>query len=318
MELVYTTDLKSVAPRACGFKSRPAHQYKKAFLKVFFVIITLNMTKIIDGREIANLILESIAKRTAKYQLKPKLVIITYQADKRSKLYVGLKQKKASQVGISCELLDWSGISLAECKSNMTQLAFDNSVSGIIMQLPLNGLKNQQSLLDLIPLSKDVDGLSSQSLESLKNNTQSLIPATPKAILAIISSENISLENKNILIIGQGKLVGLPLGIILKNRKLKVFTADLASVSLEALTAQADIIVTATGSPGLLAGNMLKAGVIVLDAGASESGDIIAGDVEYSSVEPKVALISKVPGGIGPVTVACLLENVLQAAKIPR
>jgi methylenetetrahydrofolate dehydrogenase (NADP+)/methenyltetrahydrofolate cyclohydrolase len=123
------------------------------------------------------------------------------------------------------------------------------------------------------------------------------------------------LNNKNILIIGQGKLVGLPLGILLKNKRLNINTADASTNNLSDLTADADIIITATGSPKLLTGNMVKDGVIVLDAGAAESDGRTVGDVDYESVEPKCSLISKVPGGIGPVTVACLLENVLEVSS---
>ena len=273
------------------------------------------MTKIISGKDIAQAILDSIKTEINKLSKPPKLVIISYNANKASSQYIRLKTEKAAEVGIECSKLDWSSQDLDSCKLAMQKLASDGSVDGIIVQLPVTGLDNFQDVLNLIPASKDVDGLSEASLISLKENKQVLIPATPKAILEIIEKENIELNNKNILIIGQGKLVGLPLGIILKNKRLNITTADASTNSLSDLTTDADIIISATGSPKLLTGDMVKDGVIVLDAGAAESDGRTVGDVDYESVEPKCSLISKVPGGIGPVTVACLLQNVVEASK---
>ena len=273
------------------------------------------MTKIISGKDIAQAILDSAKTEINKLSVPPKLVIISYNANKASSQYIRLKTEKAAEVGIECSKLDWSSQDLDSCKLAMQKLASDGSVDGIIVQLPVTGLDNFQDVLNLIPASKDVDGLSEASLISLKENKQVLIPATPKAILEIIEKENIELNNKNILIIGQGKLVGLPLGIILKNKRLNITTADASTNSLSDLTTDADIIISATGSPKLLTGDMVKDGVIVLDAGAAESDGRTVGDVDYESVEPKCSLISKVPGGIGPVTVACLLQNVVEASK---
>ena len=273
------------------------------------------MTKIISGKDIAQAILDSIKTEINKLSKPPKLVIISYNANKASSQYISLKTEKAAEVGIECAKLDWSSQDLDSCKLAMQKLASDVSVDGIIVQLPVTGLDNFQDVLNLIPASKDVDGLSEASLISLKENKQVLIPATPKAILEIIEKENIELNNKNILIIGQGKLVGLPLGIILKNKRLNITTADASTNSLSDLTTDADIIISATGSPKLLTGDMVKDGVIVLDAGAAESDGRTIGDVDYESVEPKCSLISKVPGGIGPVTVACLLDNVLEVSS---
>jgi methylenetetrahydrofolate dehydrogenase (NADP+)/methenyltetrahydrofolate cyclohydrolase len=273
------------------------------------------MTKIIYGKDIAQAILDSAKTEINKLSVPPKLVIISYNANKASSQYIRLKTEKAAEVGIECAKLDWSSLDLDSCKLAMQKLASDGSVDGIIVQLPVAGLDNFQDVLNLIPASKDVDGLSEASLISLKENKQVLIPATPKAILEIIEKENIELNNKNILIIGQGKLVGLPLGIILKNKRLNITTADASTNSLSDLTADADIIISATGSPKLLTGDMVKDGVIVLDSGAAESDGRTVGDVDYESVEPKCSLISKVPGGIGPVTVACLLENVLEVSS---
>ena len=273
------------------------------------------MHKIINGKEIAENILSSLKLKVENIATKPKLAIITYNADERSKLYVDLKIKKAQEVGIVCNIFDWSGKNLENCKTEMQKLSDDDSINAIIVQLPMPGLDNFQEVLDLIPTKKDVDGLSSESLELLKNNKAKLTPATPKAILEIIEKENIELNDKSILVVGQGKLVGLPLSIILKNRGYKITTADKNTINLNELTLGADIIISAAGVPKLITGDMVKDGLIILDAGAAEANGKIVGDVDYESVEPKTSIISKVPGGIGPVTVACLLENILETSK---
>lgn len=273
------------------------------------------MTKIINGNLIAKKILADIKNEVENRKVRPKLTIISYNPDKRSRVYIGLKIKKAKEVGIEYVEQDWSGKDLSECKDIMQVFAKDDSIDAIIVQLPMTGLDNFQEVLDLIPPSKDVDGLSSKSLELLKNNKPKLIPATPRAILAVIDYENIEMKGKNILIIGQGKLVGLPLSIIFKNKDYKIMTADKNTKNLHDLSREADIIISAAGVPKLLTGDMVKDDVIVLDAGAAEANGKIVGDVDYVSTEHKASVISKVPGGIGPVTVACLLENVLEVLK---
>ncbi len=273
------------------------------------------MAEIINGNEIAQGIIDSVKAQIDNLNIKPKLAIISYYADERSKVYVNLKLKKANEVGIECKALDWSGKSLDECKAEMRNLANDKAICAIIAQLPMHKLDGYQEVLDIIPASKDVDGLSSSSIEMLRESTADLVPATPKAILEVIKHENIELNNKNILIIGQGKLVGLPLSIILKNKGLKMVTADKNTQDLTKLALDADIIITATGTPKLITGEMIEKGAVVLDAGVAEADGKIVGDVDYDTVEPKASVISKVPGGIGPVTVACLLENVLDTTK---
>ncbi len=276
------------------------------------------MVKIIDGKQIAEQIYEWCEIESNKLRavsVVPKLIIITYNPDVPSRIYVNLKLKKAQQLGIECELLDWSGASFTKCKIRLQKLATDDSVSAIVVQLPTHNLNQYQKLLNIIPVNKDVDGLSEKSLSAIQSDTAKIIPATPKAILTVLRGSGITLDNKNIVIIGQGKLVGLPLGIILKNQGCNVTTANSVTANLSELTKVADVVISATGKPAMVKGGMLKAGAVVLDAGAAEQGGKLVGDVDYASVEPIASIISKVPGGIGPVTVACMLQNVIEAAK---
>lgn len=274
------------------------------------------MTKIIDGKKIAQNIADKLKLEVQALAEKPKLAIVTYRADERSKVYVNLKLKRAAEIGIKTELIDWSEIQPDDCLKAMQELGARNDIYGIIVQLPLNGWYDPQMLLDLIPTNKDVDGLSMQSLEDLKQNKAKLIPATPRAVLTALESVKVELANKKIIVIGQGKLVGLPLSIIMKNEGYSVETADINTTNLAELTKSADVLISAAGQPNLITGDMIKPGAIVLDVGIVEINGKLAGDIDYESVEPIAGMISKVPGGIGPLTVVSLLQNVVEAAKI--
>jgi len=279
------------------------------------------MAKIIDGNKIAQTILDEIKLEINDLKLTgkvPKLVIVSYNPSLASKTYIGLKVAKAQEVGIACELLDWSDQSLDVCMSAMASLSDNQDVDGIIVQLPTRGLEGYQELLNAILASKDVDGLSDESLELLRANSAKLIPATPQAILELISHSQIDLQGKSIVIIGQGKLVGLPLSIIMKNKNLDIVGIDINTANASQVIKSADVVIAAAGQANLVTGTMIKPGAVVLDAGTSEQNGELGGDVEYASVEPVASMVSKVPGGIGPVTVACLLQNVVEASKNSR
>ncbi len=276
------------------------------------------MTKIINGNAIADKLAYSLGTEIAQLNalgLTPKLMIITINPSASAMTYVRLKQKRAKQLSIEVELADWSNSEPDKCYKMMQALASDASVNGIIVQLPIGKWDNPQPLLDLIPVPKDVDGLSSQSLVMLKEGNAPIIPATPKAIITILEESNIELTNKNILIIGQGKLVGLPLAIILIGRGYNVHTADKDTNDTTKLIKSADIIISATGHPKTIVGSMISPDTVVLDAGLSEANGRLVGDVDYQSIEGIASLVSRVPGGIGPVTVISLMQNVIEATR---
>lgn len=278
----------------------------------------ITMAKIIDGNNIADALATKLKQQIVelgKQNIVPKLAIITYRADERSLTYVRLKERRAKEIGIIIELLDYSRLKKDQCLSGLEQLARDPAIHGIVVQLPLAGWNDPQSLLNLIPLHKDVDGLSDQSLEALQKSQAKLIPATPKAILATLEGSGTALEGKKIVVVGQGKLVGLPLSIILKNQGYDVEVANINTKNLPKLTQTADILISAVGKPRLITGVMVKPGAIVLDAGIVEVNGKLVGDVDYDSVDRVAGMVSKVPGGIGPVTVVSLLQNVVEASE---
>jgi len=269
------------------------------------------MAKDIDGKAIAQSIeagCKDEVKKLTSHGVIPKLAIVVYNPSEPSRVYVDLKIKKAREMGIATELHDWSGKPVEECISLMDELAADSSTHGIIVQLPAVGLDNVEALLARIPQGKDVDGLNPQ-------NSYKIIPATPKAILTLLEKSDVSLAGKNIAVIGQGKLVGRPLTLLLNNKGFDVSTADSKTADIAAITKNSDIVISAVGKPGLINGSMIKPGAVVIDAGTSEQNNALVGDVDYESVDGVAGKLAKVPGGVGPVTVACLLHNVIEATK---
>lgn len=272
------------------------------------------MTEIINGKSIANQIESELKSKVSSMSAsarKPKLAVIVYNPTEASKVYVNLKLKKAQDIGIECSIYDWSGKSPEQCAEAMQQLAQDKSTDGIIVQLPTNGLDNIDSILNLIPKAKDVDGLND-------SRPDILTPATPKAIINLLKYSGVGLANHKIAIIGQGKLVGKPLASILRSSGHDVSTADSTTKDLKTVTKDADIVISAVGKPGLIKGDMIKHGAVVIDAGTSEQNGGLVGDVDYSTVEKVAGKLAKVPGGVGPVTVVSLLGNVVEAAKNPQ
>lgn len=276
------------------------------------------MTKIIDGKTIARKLADDLALKVSELKsqgITPKLVNISINPDKRAEVYIRLKDRIATEIGISYEYHDLTNKSQEECLQHVAELAQDNSVHGIIVQLPMRDWYDPQILLNMIPLNKDVDGLSDQSLLALKSNKAQLIPATPLAILELLKQSGVDLQEKTVTIVGQGKLVGLPLSIILQNLGVRVLTADIHTSNLAELTQQADIVVSATGKAGLITADSISEGCIVIDAGIIEVNGQLRGDVDFESVNGKAGMLSPVPGGVGPMTVAMLLSNVVNAAS---
>ncbi|MBI2798193.1 bifunctional 5,10-methylenetetrahydrofolate dehydrogenase/5,10-methenyltetrahydrofolate cyclohydrolase [Candidatus Saccharibacteria bacterium] len=276
------------------------------------------MTKIIDGRKIAQKVYKDLKPRVeklAKAGVQPKLVIIGVNPDEPSKVYIRMKQRRAGELDIATEYLDLSSQSPAECEKIVAGLAEDLKVHGIIAQLPFNGWGSAQELLDHIPAEKDVDGLSSTSQELLKTDKAPLVPATPKSILELLRREDIELKGKHIVIVGRGQLVGKPLHDILASESQDVTVAHRQTEDFSGTLQKADVIISAAGKAGLVTGDMVKKGAVVIDAGTMDVGGELKGDVDFSSVKEKASYISPVPGGVGPVTVAMLLENVVEAAE---
>lgn len=265
------------------------------------------MTKILNGRELAEFIKERQAKTVRnlrqEHKIAPKLAIVVTIDHPVIDVYMRLKKQYGADILID---VDIHRVSQPEVPALLQQLNADSSVHGIITQLPLEGPSETEEIVNLVMPEKDVDALGKAAFYD---------PATPMAILWLLAGYNVDLAGKHILLIGRGKLVGAPLERMLKNSGHDVQVADRSTADLKAETLKADIIITAAGSPALLFSDMVKSGAVVVDAGvASEDGKTV-GDVAPELYERDDLTITPKKGGVGPLTVCALFDNVIRAAR---
>lgn len=265
---------------------------------------------IIDGRAIAAALFENISTRVAQLPFTPILCDVVVGDDAVSLSYVKIKGKRAKECGMEFDLIQLPEKSTDEevCDAILTEQQKDE-LSGLIVQLPLPEHLKTERILGMIGEDVDVDVIN-------PNNEAKLIPPTAGAILHILKQLPINLYEENILVLGQGDLVGKPVVEALKSEGIKVLTATQDTENRAQLLKDASVIITGVGKAGILHGNEVSEGVVVIDAGTSESGGSIAGDVDFQSVAPKARYITPSPGGVGPVTVAKLLENVVIVAEL--
>ena len=276
------------------------------------------MTNIIDGKKIAAekeaKLTKEVAAFVAKYKVTPKLVAVMVGSNPASVLYVAKKEEAAKRVGIAFEKKVFGEKEkLQDICKYLETLSNDSSVHGIMVQLPLPGkLEQEDSKLKIItciaPL-KDVDGLTPQNLGLVQVGSPFYLPATVRGIMAIIEHLKLNLENSNVTIVGGSDIVGKPLALHLSNLGATVILCRSRTKNLPIFTAQADILVSATGVPGMIIEKMVKRGAVVIDVGSPK------GDVDLKRVVEVALAISPVPGGVGPLTVVSLLENTFLAAK---
>jgi len=279
-------------------------------------VVNCIMSKIIDGKGIANEILDELRKQVEGMGIKAKLCVILVGNNPGSEAYVKNKQKKCKFVGIDFELIRFSdNVSEDNFVSKIKELNNDSSVTGILVQLPLPKHINVDNLINSIDPDKDVDGLTKVNMEKLAQGDETLACATPKGIIRLLDKNEVSLGDKKIVVVGYGRLVGKPLTLMLKNRGFEFEVCDEFTKDIKDKTKQAHVLITGTGVPHLIKKDYLKQGVIVIDAGISKLGNKIVGDVDFENVKQKVELITPVPGGVGPMTVAMLIENVINAVS---
>ena len=281
--------------------------------------------QIIDGRKIRNEILEEIKQETDGLSFTPVFCDILVGEDPASVQYVNMKFKTAVSLGIKFHKAFFKeDISTEDLIKEIQVLNKMENMCGIIVQLPLPLHIDTKKVLDAILSDLDVDCLGEVSSAKFYRGEKVLHLPTASACLYILDSLNIDLSSKNIVVLGQGELVGKPTAFLLKQRGLNVMSLNRESVDKEEIIKDADIIISGIGQASFLKGDMLKPGVILIDAGTSESlgysptgepNNAIVGDVDLDSIKDIASIISPVPGGVGPVTIAMLFKNVLQVAK---
>ena len=271
--------------------------------------------KTLNGTELASQIKQSLKEKISAENIKPKLAVILVGNDPASEVYVGHKRRACEQVGIESvyhrlpetteqqELLEL----IEQCNN-------DKSINGILLQLPLPPQCNADELLDKIDPSKDVDGFHPYNLGCLAQRRPKLRPCTPYGIIQLLRHNKIELTGLNITIVGASNIVGRPLALEFLLAKSTVTVAHRFTNNLEQLVRGADCVVSATGKLGVINSDWIKDGAIVIDVGIHrlESGKL-CGDIDFATASEKAAWITPVPGGVGPMTVATLLQNTVQA-----
>ncbi len=285
--------------------------------------------KIIDGRPIAQRIQSEIKSAVADFQTQsgaaPGLGVVLVGDDPASAMYVRMKRRACERAGIRSEArILPSGSTQAEVEGTVRAFNADSNIHGILVQLPLPDHIDEEAALNEISLAKDVDGIHPLNLGRLgmRGRAPTFTPATPTGVMRLIEETGEGIEGKEAVVIGRSNIVGLPVALMLMNANATVTICHSRTRDLPGTVRRADIVVAAVGRAEYVKGDWLKAGAIVIDVGsnslpdpASEKGYRYVGDVEFASAQASAAYISKVPGGVGPMTITMLLANTLKAAR---
>lgn len=274
--------------------------------------------KIIDGKKLAEEIKAGLKAEIKKLKQKPGLAIILVGNNPASEIYVRNKLKSCEEVGVYSELHRLHEVDDGKRLIEIIQkLNSSDKISGIIVQMPLPEHIDEQKVIDSICPLKDVDGLTTYNQGKLVlGDTSGIFPATPSGVIKLIESTGTKIEGKNAVVIGRSNLVGKPAALLLQQKNATVTVCHSKTKNAEEICKTADVLVVAIGKPKFVQGGMVKPGAIVIDVGINRDGDGITGDVDFETVKEVAGHITPVPGGVGPMTVACLLENVVKAAKL--
>jgi len=282
------------------------------------------VAKIIDGKLIASKVKEQVSVAVSDLNQKsifPGLATIIVGNDAASSIYVKNKRKSAKEVGIESFQYELSeNIQEKELLELINELNLNSDVDGILVQLPLPKHINSDLIIDSIDVNKDVDGFNVINAGKTFIGRDSVIPCTPLGCLLMLKSIKIELKGKNAVIIGRSNIVGKPMAQLLLNEDCTVTIVHSKTFNIQALVKEADIVVAAVGSANLVKGSWIKKGAVLIDVGINrlkvEDKNILVGDINFNEVKDIASYITPVPGGVGPMTIACLLMNtVFQCAK---
>lgn len=275
---------------------------------------------LIDGKAVAQRVLDGLSQRVAALKargIQPRLAVVRVGEDPASKVYIRAKIRACEQAGLLGGEFELPATAdEAQVLAQVEALNADPSVHGILVQLPLPSGVRPHVVADHIAPAKDVDGLHSISLGRLLQDEPGFRPCTPAGVLRLIDEYRIPLSGKHLVVVGRSEIVGKPMALLGLERDATVTVCHSRTPDLGAVTRAADVIVVAVGRPHLLKADMVSSGVAVLDVGVNRlpTGKL-AGDADFDAILPKAAYITPVPGGVGPMTVAMLIENAVIAAE---
>ena len=271
--------------------------------------------ELLNGKDLSAKIKDEIKCASDEHTQTPILAVITIGDDAASAVYVRNKKKACEYVGFSFMHFDY----LSEVKESVVirkikELNRDKTVNGILLQLPIPEHFNLEKIINTIDPRKDVDGLTTTNMGKLLSGNYGMIPCTPRGILEILDYYNVSLEGKNVCVIGRSHLVGKPIAMLCSDRNATVSICHSKTKNLKDYTSKADILIVAVGKKWLIDKSMIKKDAVIIDVGINSVDGKLYGDVN-PNVEEKCSMLTPVPGGVGPMTVACLLKNTYQAYK---
>ena len=273
--------------------------------------------KIIDGKKIADRILNDIKGKIKSMKEKPGLAIVLVGNNPASEIYVGSKEKAFREVEGYCERHNLSkDINEMELLNLLNQLNNNPKIHGILVQLPLPNQIDENLITNSIVPHKDVDGFTSLSLGRLFSGHEIIAPATARAVIHLIESTGIKIEGKNAVVVGRSNIVGKPVAMMLLEKNATVTVCHSKTKNISEHTKKADILVAAAGKPKLITKEMVKEGAVVIDVGINRVNGKITGDVDFENVKEVAGFITPVPGGVGPMTIAMLMDNTLKAMEL--
>ena len=277
------------------------------------------MAVILDGREYADIALDAVAEKVAalkKRGITPGLAVILVGDDPASQTYVRSKGKACARVGIySRTLIMAADTTQAQLEKQIAQLNRDEKIDGILLQLPLPPHLDEQHALSVIAPEKDVDGFHALNAGRLMLSLEGVQPCTPKGIMFMLRQAGVPIEGAHAVVVGRSNIVGKPTALLLLRENATVTLCHSKTPDLKAETLQADILVAAVGKPQLITEDMVKPGAAVIDVGINRVNGRLVGDVDFENVSKVAGYISPVPGGVGRMTVAMLMDNVVSLAE---
>lgn len=270
--------------------------------------------QILDGKGLADKITENLKAEVSKLEKKPKLAVILVGNNPASEIYVRNKEKRALEIGFESLVLPLpEDISEDNLLEHIYILNEDININGILIQLPLPKHLNQQRILEAIEPVKDVDGFTSYNFGRIALGYKPYsIPCTPKGIMRLLEEYSIEIEGKNALVIGRSNIVGKPISLLLQNKNATVTMTHSKTTNLKELAINSDIIVSAIGKPKFITKDFVKKGAVIIDVGINRTDDGLCGDVDFENVKDLASYITPVPKGVGPMTIAMLMENTLE------
>ncbi|HZQ74442.1 MAG TPA: bifunctional methylenetetrahydrofolate dehydrogenase/methenyltetrahydrofolate cyclohydrolase FolD [Burkholderiales bacterium] len=276
--------------------------------------------RILDGKALAAQVLSGAKKeveRLAQRGIAPGLAVILAGEDPASRVYVRNKVRACGETGIRSRLVELpSAVTEEKLMSCVAELNADPAIHGILVQLPLPKQVDAARVLDAVSPAKDVDGFHPENLGALVAGTPRLVPCTPAGIMRLIEHAGVAPAGRRAVVIGRSTIVGKPLALLLLQKDATVTVCHSKTRDLEEIARGADILIAAVGRPKLVTGKMVKPGACVIDVGINRLADgSLAGDVDFESVRAVAGWVTPVPGGVGPMTIAMLLENCLRAAE---